>query len=218
MKKELATNNSALLNKLGVLKLNGGLGTTMGCVGPKSIIEVRDGMTFLDLTVRQIEYLNDSCKVNVPLILMNSFNTDSDTFNVIQKYSSKPLRIYTFNQSMFPRIEKDSLLPIASINHMKEKEKKKGPTGDAEAVHVRSNSTISLSDRKLSGAVSGRVDPTCFEKKHNWYPPGHGDIFESLANSGLLDTLEAEGKEYLFISNVDNLGATVDPSKKCMRG
>ena len=43
------------LDKLAVLKLNGGLGTTMGCVGPKSAIEVRDGMTFLDLTVRQIE-------------------------------------------------------------------------------------------------------------------------------------------------------------------
>jgi UTP--glucose-1-phosphate uridylyltransferase len=43
------------LGKLAVLKLNGGLGTTMGCVGPKSAIEVRDGMTFLDLTVRQIE-------------------------------------------------------------------------------------------------------------------------------------------------------------------
>ena len=41
--------------KLAVLKLNGGLGTTMGCTGPKSAIEVRDGMTFLDLTVRQIE-------------------------------------------------------------------------------------------------------------------------------------------------------------------
>lgn len=43
------------LDKLAVLKLNGGLGTTMGCVGPKSAIEVRDGMTFLDLSVRQIE-------------------------------------------------------------------------------------------------------------------------------------------------------------------
>lgn len=40
---------------MAVLKLNGGLGTTMGCVGPKSAIEVRDGMTFLDLSVRQIE-------------------------------------------------------------------------------------------------------------------------------------------------------------------
>ena len=45
----------SILNKLAVLKLNGGLGTTMGCVGPKSIIEVRDSMTFLDLAVRQIE-------------------------------------------------------------------------------------------------------------------------------------------------------------------
>jgi len=46
---------AAFLDKLVVLKLNGGLGTSMGCVGPKSIIEVRDGNTFLDLIVRQIE-------------------------------------------------------------------------------------------------------------------------------------------------------------------
>ena len=44
-----------LLNKLVVLKLNGGLGTSMGCVGPKSIIQVRNNATFLDLTVQQIE-------------------------------------------------------------------------------------------------------------------------------------------------------------------
>jgi UDP-N-acetylglucosamine pyrophosphorylase len=50
-----ATKTTSLLSKLAVVKLNGGLGTTMGCVGPKSAIEVRDGMTFLDLTVRQIE-------------------------------------------------------------------------------------------------------------------------------------------------------------------
>lgn len=45
----------ALLDKLAILKLNGGLGTTMGCTGPKSVIEVREGMSFLDLTIRQIE-------------------------------------------------------------------------------------------------------------------------------------------------------------------
>jgi len=48
-------NTKDLLSKLCVLKLNGGLGTTMGCVGPKSAIEVRGDLTFLDLTVRQIE-------------------------------------------------------------------------------------------------------------------------------------------------------------------
>lgn len=47
--------DASILDKLAVLKLNGGLGTTMGCVGPKSVIEVREGMTFLDLSVRQIE-------------------------------------------------------------------------------------------------------------------------------------------------------------------
>jgi UTP--glucose-1-phosphate uridylyltransferase len=44
-----------LSSKLAVLKLNGGLGTTMGCVGPKSAIEVREGQSFLDLTVKQIK-------------------------------------------------------------------------------------------------------------------------------------------------------------------
>jgi len=44
-----------LLDKLVILKLNGGLGTTMGCKGPKSAIEVRQDLSFLDLTVRQIE-------------------------------------------------------------------------------------------------------------------------------------------------------------------
>ena len=56
------------LSKLAVLKLNGGLGTTMGCVGPKSVIEVRDGMTFLDLTVRQIEVSQLSCFFNSLLL------------------------------------------------------------------------------------------------------------------------------------------------------
>ena len=153
------------LHKLAVLKLNGGLGTTMGCVGPKSAIEVRDGMNFLDLTVRQIEWLNMEKNVSVPLILMNSFNTDMETRKVIQKYGRNRINIITFNQSRFPRIGKDSLLPVPSA-----------PTDDKEC----------------------------------WYPPGHGDVFDALDHSGLLDELIADGKEYLFISNIDNLGATMD--------
>ena len=43
------------LEKLVVLKLNGGLGTSMGCKGPKSLIAVRGEHTFLDLTVQQIQ-------------------------------------------------------------------------------------------------------------------------------------------------------------------
>jgi hypothetical protein len=39
-----------------VVKLNGGLGTTMGCKGPKSAITVREGLSFLDVTVQQERY------------------------------------------------------------------------------------------------------------------------------------------------------------------
>ncbi|KAJ1998475.1 UTP-glucose-1-phosphate uridylyltransferase, partial [Coemansia sp. S85] len=102
-----------LLNKLAVLKLNGGLGTTMGCVGPKSAIEVRDSQTFLDLTVQQIEYLNQVSDADVPLILMNSFNTDEDTKKIVQKYSAHNVNICTFNQSRYPRFKADSNLPLA---------------------------------------------------------------------------------------------------------
>jgi UTP--glucose-1-phosphate uridylyltransferase len=47
-----------LVSKICVLKLNGGLGTTMGCVGPKSLIEVRGDQTFLDLTIKQIKVIH----------------------------------------------------------------------------------------------------------------------------------------------------------------
>ena len=71
-----------------VVKLNGGLGTSMGCVGPKSVIPVRSDLTFLDLTVQQIETLNSKYDVDVPLVLMNSFNTEEDTKTILRKYGN----------------------------------------------------------------------------------------------------------------------------------
>lgn len=103
----------AMLNKLVVIKLNGGLGTSMGCVGPKSVIPVRNDLTFLDLTVAQIEHLNKEYDSDVPLVLMNSFNTDEDTEKVLAKYKGFRVKIYSFMQSRHPRINKESLLPIA---------------------------------------------------------------------------------------------------------
>ena len=74
--------------QLVVVKLNGGLGTSMGCVGPKSVIPVRSDLTFLDLTVQQIETLNANYDVDVPLVLMNSFNTEEDTKTILRKYGN----------------------------------------------------------------------------------------------------------------------------------
>nr|AEF13021.1 UDP-glucose pyrophosphorylase [Populus deltoides] len=106
-----------LLDKLVVLKLNGGLGTTMGCTGPKSVIEVRNGLTFLDLIVIQIESLNKKYGCSVPLLLMNSFNTHDDTQKIIEKYSNSNIEIHTFNQSQYPRLVADDFVPLPSKGH-----------------------------------------------------------------------------------------------------
>ncbi len=45
-----------------------------------------------------------------------------------------------------------------------------------------------------------------------WNPAGHGDVYNSLHVSGLLDKLLHQGIRYAFISNSDNLGATLDPA------
>lgn len=153
-----------LLSKLVVLKLNGGLGTSMGCVGPKSLISVRNDTTFLDLTVLQIEHMNRKYGTDVPLVLMNSFNTHADTERIRFKYERR-VNLYMFQQSYYPRVLLETLRPFPE--------------------------KFNLQDG-------------C------WYPPGHGDIYVSLKRSGLLEKFLAEGKEYIFISNIDNLGATVD--------
>jgi len=43
-----------------------------------------------------------------------------------------------------------------------------------------------------------------------WCPSGHGDLFPSMLGSGTLDKLLGKGMKYLFVSNSDNLGATMD--------
>jgi UTP--glucose-1-phosphate uridylyltransferase len=60
----------------------------MGCQGPKSVITVRNDLTFLDMTVQQIERFNKNYDVDVPLVLMNSFNTEEDTKTILRKYSN----------------------------------------------------------------------------------------------------------------------------------
>ncbi|CAB0010170.1 unnamed protein product, partial [Nesidiocoris tenuis] len=57
-------------------------------------------------------YLNKKYGTNVPLVLMNSFNTDEDTQKIIKKYSGFQVEIYTFCQSCYPRIYKGTLLPV----------------------------------------------------------------------------------------------------------
>merc|ERR1712130_118004 len=47
-------------------------------------------------------------------------------------------------------------------------------------------------------------------RDHEWCPPGHGDLYPAMLGSGALDKLLQKGFKYMFVSNSDNLGATMD--------
>ena len=168
---DLSTDRDAeaeALSHTAVVKLNGGLGTSMGLSGPKSVLEVRDGLTFLDVIARQVLALRESHGVQVPLLLMDSFRTRDQSLAVLGRYpdlavGGLPL---DFLQSAEPKLRADDLTP-----------------------------------------VSWPDDPEL-----EWCPPGHGDVYVSLASSGVLQALRDRDFRYVFLSNSDNLGATCDPA------
>lgn len=64
-----------------------------------------------------------------------------------------------------------------------------------------------------------KIDATTFEPatcasnpENEWCPPGHGDLYAALVGSGKLEALIKDGFKYMFVSNSDNLGATLDLS------
>jgi UTP--glucose-1-phosphate uridylyltransferase len=162
----LPESDGAALDQAVVLKLNGGLGTSMGMTKAKSLVEVKEGLTFLDIIVRQILSLRERHGARVPLLLMNSFATRDDTLAALERYpdlavDGLPL---DFLQGRVPKLLEDSHEP-----------------------------------------VEWPADPAL-----EWAPPGHGDVYTSLAASGLLGELLERGYRYLFLSNSDNLGAVLD--------
>jgi UTP--glucose-1-phosphate uridylyltransferase len=152
------------LSKLVVIKLNGGLGTSMGLEKAKSLIPIKDGRSFLNVVVEQVLYMRKKFNVEIPLLLMDSFNTQSDSAEELKKSGLTQKVESSFLQNKVPRIKKSDYTPIQT------------------------------------------KDP-----KEEWCPPGHGDMYLSLKQTGILDRLIAGGYEYAFISNGDNLGATIEP-------
>ena len=155
------------LERVVVLKLNGGLGTSMGMQKAKSLVEVKEGYTFLDVIARQVLHLRERHGAPIPLLLMNSFATRDDTLAALERYPELGLDglPLDFVQGKVPKLLADGFEP-----------------------------------------VSWEADPAL-----EWAPPGHGDVFTSLATSGTLDTLLERRYEFLFLSNSDNLGAVLEP-------
>lgn len=160
--------SAELLDATVVIKLNGGLGTSMGLQCAKSLLPVHGQETFLDLIAQQIIHLRKETHTHLRLLFMNSFNTSEDTLEHMEEYAEDKLsgaqNIELMQSNRFPKISAKDLTPIAW---------EKNPALE-------------------------------------WAPPGHGDLYAALSESGWLDALIAGGIKYAFISNADNLGALLD--------
>ena len=189
------------------MKLNGGLGTTMGCQGPKSVISVRSGLTFLDLTIQQLEV-----KMRVRFVISLSI------FIRLATESNLRLRCSVSADEFvqYTRRNGENLTEIQSCLGQNLRFQ------SIEVSHQKGNETEVIGKCFFPSFRYPRVDRetllpigTNVENSENecWYPPGHGDVYQSFYNSGLLDQFIEQGKEYMFLSNIDNLGATVDLCK-----
>jgi UTP--glucose-1-phosphate uridylyltransferase len=96
------------------IKLNGGLGTSMGLERAKSLLAVRGELTFLDVIARQVLALRERHDARLPLVLMNSFHTREESLAALERYPDLAADVPPdFVQNMEPKIEVESLAPIA---------------------------------------------------------------------------------------------------------
>jgi UTP--glucose-1-phosphate uridylyltransferase len=102
-----------------VIKLNGGLGTSMGLEAAKSLLEVRNGLSFLDIIARQVLQARQDHGVRLPLVFMDSFRTSHDTLAALRDYDLSvpdsdgdglPL---DFLQNKEPKLRADDLTPVS---------------------------------------------------------------------------------------------------------
>src|SRR5436190_6252783 len=103
-----------LLDQAVVIKLNGGLGTSMGMTRAKSLLEARAGETFLDLIARQVLALRERSGARVPLVLMNSFATRDDSVAALERHPGLSSDLPAdFLQSKEPKLLADDLMPAS---------------------------------------------------------------------------------------------------------
>jgi len=103
-----------VLDRLAIVKLDGGLGTSMGLSGPKSLLEVKPGTSFLDVIATQVLALRERHGARLPLVLMNSAATRGPSLDVLRRY--RGLRVpgvpLDFLQGREPKIRADDLRPV----------------------------------------------------------------------------------------------------------
>jgi UTP--glucose-1-phosphate uridylyltransferase len=103
----------AAIQQTVIIKLNGGLGTSMGLDRAKTLLEVRSGRTFLDLIVAQVTHARTQYQARLPLLFMNSFRTREDTLAYLERYPDLAVDGLglDFVQNAEPKILADTLEP-----------------------------------------------------------------------------------------------------------
>lgn len=102
-----------VLDRLVIVKLNGGLGTSMGLEGAKSLLEVKPGANFLDVLARQVLALRARHRARLPLVLMNSAVTRDPSLKVLQGYDlGVPGVPLDFLQGREPKIRAGDFQPV----------------------------------------------------------------------------------------------------------
>lgn len=98
------------LDEVVVIKLNGGLGTSMGMDRAKSLLMVKDGMSFLDLIAHQVLDLRHKTGARIPLVLMNSFATRADSLAALERFPELACEIPAdFVQNRVPKLDAETL-------------------------------------------------------------------------------------------------------------
>ena len=103
-----------VLDQVVVVKLNGGLGTRMGLSGPKSLVEVKPGTTFLDILVRQVLAQRERHGARLPLVLMNSAVTRGPSLDALRRHDglAVPGVPLEFVQGREPKLRSGDLQPV----------------------------------------------------------------------------------------------------------
>ena len=111
--------NNSYIKELALIKLNGGLGTSMGLGKAKSLIKIKDNYSFLDIIVQQVFFLRKTYNIKIPLLFMNSYNTQKDTLTyLLDKYKDLKVNSLPLNllQNKYPRINKEDFSPYKNID------------------------------------------------------------------------------------------------------
>lgn len=153
------------LQKLAIIRLGGGTGTSMGVNGAKSLIKAINYQPFIQILAMQVLKINEKYGVHLPLTFLTSEVTDETMVTALKSFGLPHQDLpKTLIQNKFPK--------------------------------------VSIAD---DGPINWPDDPS-----KEWAPPGHGDIYQVLSTSGMLDEMLSHGYEYVLVSNMDNINGTVD--------